>query len=59
MHNDEQLNKMQMERKDREAKMIEPRENVDTVYNERTTQSTTNIPLDKKELFIQTQNQKT
>ena len=42
IHDSEQLNKMEMERKATEPKVIQPAENLDTVYNERPTQSTAN-----------------
>ena len=42
IHNDQQLNKMEMERKMTEPKVIQPTENMDTECHERPTQSTAN-----------------
>ena len=49
IHNDEHLNKMEMKRKDIEMKVIWPTENMDTVCNERLTQSTASETFNKKD----------
>ena len=50
IHNNEIVDKMELERKDTEPKMIQPAENVDTEHVERPPQPTANQAMDKKEL---------
>ena len=58
IHNDEQLRTMEMDSKNTEPKVIPATENMDTVCNERPTQSTANKTLNKKVLCGQIQNRK-
>ena len=51
------MNKMEKDRKDKEPKVIQLIENMDTEYNE-TPQSTANKSVDKKEPHKQMQKQK-
>ena len=54
IHNSEQINKMEMERKDTALKVIQPAENMDTECNERPPQSKSNKTIDNGELHKQT-----
>ena len=56
IHNDEQANKMEMERKGTEPKVIQPKENMEKVCSERPTQFSANEALNKKEFHRQTKN---
>ena len=55
--NDEQINKMEMKRKDTESKVIEQAENMDAEHNERQLESTANKAIDKREICKQMQKQ--
>ena len=59
IHNDKQLNKTEMERKETEPKVIQLTESIGTECNETLPHSTRNKALSKKELQGQTQNQET
>ena len=56
-HNDVQINKMEMKRKDTEPKVIQPGENMDAECNEVPQQFTSNKAIDKRDLCKQTQKQ--
>ena len=56
LHNDEQLNIMELDRKDKEPKVIQPTEKIDTVHDKRPTQSMANKALHEKEFHSQTKN---
>ena len=57
-HNDEQFNKMEIERKDTEAKVKQPTENMDKVCNERPTLSTINKAFKHKRTLQANTNRK-
>ena len=58
-HKDEQINHMEMERKDTEPNVIQPAEDIGKEQNERLSQSITNKTVDKRELCKQIQKQET